>query len=268
MSVQLLISALECDNYTEFLSHMRVDSDAIIVNQCNKNSVNGFEYQGNNIKVYECSERGIGKSRNTAIIKADADYCLFTDDDMIYCENYKEIVRKAFEDNKKADIIIFNLERKGKIVKSKKKHWVRWYNYMRHGMAGIAVRRESIIKKSVFFNLLFGGGAVYGCGEDTLFLTECLRKKLKILFLPIKIAALDDRRESTWFKGYNEKYFFDKGCLYSAIAGKYARLLCTIMILKNKRMTEKIGFLKALRTGLKGVGVFSKSKRVVKYEEI
>lgn len=40
----------------------------------------------------------------------------FADDDMIYEDNYKDIVEKAFNDNPSADIIVFNLREKIQLV--------------------------------------------------------------------------------------------------------------------------------------------------------
>ncbi len=53
---------------------------------------------------------------------------------------------------------------------------------------------------------------MYSWGEDTLFLKELIEKGLKLYKSPIRIASVD-MSDSTWFKGYNEKYFKDKGHL-------------------------------------------------------
>lgn len=53
---------------------------------------------------------------------------------------------------------------------------VRWYNYAKYGAARLAVRREALIKSDINFSLRFGGGAQYGSGEDTIFLSDCLKK--------------------------------------------------------------------------------------------
>ena len=42
------------------------------------------------------TERGVGLSRNNALMRASADICLFADDDIIYENNYKEILNRYF----------------------------------------------------------------------------------------------------------------------------------------------------------------------------
>ncbi|HAZ18610.1 MAG TPA: hypothetical protein DCY75_00365, partial [Clostridiales bacterium] len=61
---------------------------------------------------------------------------------------------------------------------------------------------------------------------DTLFLHSCLQKGLKIYAVPDSIATLSDERESTWFRGYNEKYYYDKGVLFAAVSKFWAPFLC------------------------------------------
>ena len=67
---------------------------------------------------------------------------------------------------------------------------------------------------------LFGGGAKYSAGEDSIFLKSCLDNGLKIYAVPYALAFLNDDRPSTWFNGYTDKYFFDKGVLYSCLYKK------------------------------------------------
>ena len=50
----------------------------------------------------------------------------------------------------------------------------------------------------IYFNQCFGGGTEYSHGEDNLFLTDCLRKGLKIYAYPEYIAKLTEERKSTW----------------------------------------------------------------------
>lgn len=239
MSVQLLISALEIKNYEDFLEKMNVQTDAIIINQCDRHSYKTIDYRNNKIDIYEFAERGVGLSRNMALMRAKADYCLITDDDMIYVDGYEKIVEGAFAQNKDADVIIFNLINCENRFKIKKKFNVGAFNYGRFGAARLAIRCSSIRKKEISFNLCFGGGAMYGAGEDCIFLRDCVKNGLKLVAVPISIAALDEESESTWFKGYNEKFFFDKGALFYVLSNKYAKLLCLRNLIKNRSLYKQ-----------------------------
>ena len=45
-----------------------------------------------------------------------------------------------------------------------------------YGSVHIAIKKRALIGKNVYFNTLFGSGAMYSCGEDTLFLKELIEK--------------------------------------------------------------------------------------------
>lgn len=53
---------------------------------------------------------------------------------------------------------------------------------------------------------MFGSGSEYSCGEDTIFMKELMDKGFRIYKSPLKIAKID-MSGSTWFSGYNEKFF-------------------------------------------------------------
>lgn len=71
------------------------------------------------------------------------------------------------------------------------------------------------------FNLLFGGGAKYSCGEDSIFLAGVLKAGLKVWTIPGYIGTVT-HGDSTWFNGYTDKYLYDKGVLMRNIFGTMA----------------------------------------------
>src|SRR5699024_5605455 len=122
------------------------------------------------------------------------------------------------------------------IYQIKKRHKVNYFNFMKYGASRISFKLDKIKKNGIHFNLCFGGGTPHSHGEDTLFIKECLDKKMNIIALPIIIGELNDERESTWFKGYNEKYFFYKGFLFRALSVKYSYLLCLQDLIRNNKL--------------------------------
>ena len=175
MSLQLLISTLNNKNILGLLDSLNVQSDAIVINQCDINECKIINYKDNNINVYNFSERGVGLSRNNALMRSTADFCLLTDDDMTYIDGYSQIVHNMFLKHPQADVIVFNLEENNNRYVIKKKFKVGYLNYMRFGAARIAIRRQSVIKNGISFNLCFGGGTPHGSGEDVLFLKDCIK---------------------------------------------------------------------------------------------
>lgn len=250
MTVENLISTMNADPYSLF-TQMQIDNDAIIINQCNNCSYESVSVNNYNLKMFSLPEKGIGLSRNTALIRATADIIIFSDDDMVYVDGYRRIIEKTYNDYPYADIIIFNIyENSGNRFLIKRSMRIRWYNFMRFGCARITCKRESVIKKRISFSTKFGGGSKYGSGEDTIFLHDCLKKGLKIIAVPIYIAKLKEERASTWFKGYNEKFYFDKGALFEALNTKFS--LFYILQFALRRYNGNLGPLKVLKIMLRG----------------
>ena len=235
MSVEVLASVMHQD-MAALAERMRLDSDAVIINQCDQLDCAEMEYNGHKIRFYSFPERGIGKSRNAAIDRADGDICLFSDEDIIYEEGYAQAIEEEFARNPKADMILFNIEveeeRRTYFITERKR--VHWYNNGRYGAVSFAVRRESLIKSGVKFSLLFGGGARFSNGEDSLFLKEFMGKGYQVYTAPVLIGR-EAAGESSWFAGYNEKFFHDRGVLYHFLYGIMAIPFSLRLLMVHRR---------------------------------
>lgn len=221
----------------------------IIANQSDNVSIEKRE----DVIMVTTDTRGVGKNRNISLIYSSAKYILFGDDDVTYVDDLEKIVLSEFERNPKADVLIFNIETTGsdqiKRRINKKRKRVKTFNYMNYGAVRIACRRDSIKKHNIWFSELFGGGAPYSAGEDTKFLADCLRCKLKIYTMPINIGVVD-QSNSTWFNGYNEKYFMDKGALLKSLYPKAYRIFCLYFAMKLK--SKDRGAIKVYSLMVKG----------------
>lgn len=252
MSVEVLVATIDQKDYKLF-EKMKIKSDAIIGNQCEKNEIKVINTGEFVIKYLSFSERGVGLNRNNALMRASSEYCLFADDDEVLIDNYATIIEKSFIKYPKADIIIFNIDDNHIRYKIKKKMNIHYLNFMRFGAVRIAFRRKKIAKNTIYFNQFFGGGTKYGSGEDTLFLKSCLKNNLKIIGLPIEIAKLKDVRKSTWFSGYNAKYFKDKGALFAAISKRYFMFLTFQFLIRHRNQYKnKYSFFEVYRYMIKG----------------
>lgn len=258
MNVEVLVATMNQVNY-DLIERMNIKTNAIISNQCDKNSISSFTYKGKQIKYLSFAERGVGLNRNNALMRATGDICLIADDDMEYVEDYEQIVIKAFKENPDADVIIFNLyeENTTRYIIKKKRYKINNFNYTKFGAARIAIRRESIIKNGIFFNLCFGGGAKYSAGEDTLFLKDCIQKKMKIIGVQDYIAYLKEDRPSTWFNGYTEKLLMDSGAAYSLLFKRTFNLRAAYFCIKRyKHFKNKYTLLQAYKLLRKGAKEF------------
>ena len=243
--VQVLVAAMNQNDYM-LPEKMNLNSDAIVGNQCNHNSIEEVDYKGHVIKYLNFAEKGVGLNRNNALMRADADICLFADDDMVYKDDYVKIVQESFRKIPQADVLVFNLQEENSERYVIKKYGRVWYhNYLRYGTARVAVRLKSIKENGIYFNQCFGGGTEHCHGEDNIFLTDCLKKGLKIYAVPKTIALLTNERESTWNSGYDEKYIRDQGELYRKISRRFWILLCLRDALLRCKKDYNMSFRKA-----------------------
>ncbi len=256
MNLQVIVSTMNQSDYT-LLDKMNIQSDAVVINQCDKNEVSEFDYKGHKIKWISMTERGVGLSRNTGILHSTADIILFADDDIKYVDGYAEAVLKAFDDYEKADVICFNIN----LVNSTKNigghrdntacKKLSVYNSMHYGTTLIAARRKAILRERVMFSLLFGGGAEFSSGEDSIFIKQCFDSKLTLYCHTFCLGDVDDS-ESTWFKGINDKFFIDRGMVYKTAFPKLYPLIFLHYAWRNSKIYKKYSLFSIYRLFLKG----------------
>lgn len=251
MKLEVLLSTMFKENI-EFVNKMNIYDDCIIINQTDYES---YKEYNKNIKFISTIERGLSKSRNMAIKNSKADICLLADDDLKYVKNYKKIVMDMFDKNPQVDILCFCVEginKKFKNYPNIEKN-LNFITSMKVSSVEIAFRREKIINNKIMFKEMFGtGSGCYNMGEENIFLSECIKKKLKIKFVPIKIADLYIGK-SSWFNGYNNKYFFDRGAVFTAMNKRYSYLLILqFAIRKYSLYKSEISFKNALLEMLRG----------------
>ena len=236
VSGKLEVLAAAVNKKPELLAQdMNLQTDAVIVNQCDREASEAFSYRDRTIRVFSRKERGVGLSRNMALSHAEGSIVLFSDEDIRFYDGYEKQVLSAFQDNPAADVITFNfkVDERRATYYNKEVRPIRWHNYGRYPTYSVAAKLDSLREKGIAFSLLFGGGAKYSNGEDSLFLHDCLKKGLH-LYTSTEEIGEEVYRESTWFKGYNEKFFTDRGVLYAFLYGRLARLMALRFLLAHK----------------------------------
>jgi glycosyltransferase involved in cell wall biosynthesis len=261
-TVEVLVACMDQTN-SDLYEIMNLNTNAIFANQCKKYNYEIEFKNGNILKIISTNDKGVGKNRNIAILNSSGDYLLFADEDMIYEDDYQDTVINAFKMNQKADIIVFNLEYKNTITQGKKRriqqvHRLFWFNSLRYGAARIAIKRDSLLKSNLWFSLLYGGGAKYSSGEDSLFIREALRKNLKIYAHPGQVAVVKQEK-STWFTGYNDKFYFDKGYLIANMFPVLKYGLVLYYAYKYKNTSKKHTYSEILRLMLNGIKGYDRS---------
>ena len=116
MEIEIMLSTMNLQNEEEMkklLKQMNIKTSVVIINQITK-KIQKWKYEKENIRLYSYYEKGLSKSRNQAISKAKGDIQIIADDDVKYEDNYKEIIKRAYQKYKNADIIAFFVETKNK----------------------------------------------------------------------------------------------------------------------------------------------------------
>lgn len=242
MTIQTLVSCVNQD-MKMIAEKMNLQTDAIVINQCGNNSYLEYEHKGHKICCYSFAEKGVGLSRNNALLRATADIVLFSDEDIVYENGYAKKILDEFEKYPDQQILLFNMD----VAEDRRTYYttaptkVKWYNCGRYPTYSFAIRREPLHRANVTFSLLFGGGAKYSNGEDSIFIRDCLKKKMCAMAVPVTIGK-EVPRPSTWFSGYNEKFFFDRGVLYAYLYGCMARPFAIRFLLKHRNIMFKEGY--------------------------
>lgn len=255
MKLEVLVSAVD-KNAEKLISQMHIATDAVLANQCDHYDYETVTVQGGSVKCFSMPERGVGLSRNTALLHASGDMVLFSDEDIVLAPDYKEQILDAYASLPDADLILFNV----KVAPSRRTYWnreicrVTYRNYGRYPAYSISAKLDALRRANVQYSLLFGGGAKYSNGEDSLFLRDCLRAGLRV-YAHTACIGREQERESTWFSGYHEKFFRDRGVLYHYLYGKLALpLSLRFLWVHRKTMCREIWVGKAflmMRAGVR-----------------
>ena len=260
MTLQMLVSTMYQSDYS-ILKRMNIQTDAIVVNQCDKNETNEFNYSGYKIKWISTTDRGLSKSRNLAIKNATSDIIIFADDDFVYLEDYAESIKKAYT-KYNADIIVFNAKgnadqnfkffSEGKLSKR---------SSLSVNSIRITAKRQSLLLHTLAFDEKFGTGAQINHGEDTIFMSDCCRNKLNIFSVQDYLCyAMSAQRSSSWFNGFTKEYFYNHGMVYRRMSKLALFYVLYFAIRKYKLYKKDCSFIKAIRYMLLGIKNFNKEE--------
>lgn len=239
MTYQLIVSTMNRQD-DSLIQQMNIHSDAIIVNQADRVAYHEVALPEGTVKWYHFNERGIGLSRNSGLMRADADIIQFADDDMVFSDTYSQDVLAEYEKHPEADIILFsnkclNKDRMPYQVNSFGR--VRRFEAVKFGGARITARREKLLHNNITFSLLFGGGARYKAGEDTTFIQDCIKAGLKVYKSPVVLSTMK-QESSSWFTGFHKKYYVDKGALLAKNFPLISRIGIYIQAFKNRKRSK------------------------------
>jgi len=251
--VQVLIATMNQENPIKLSDEMRVNN-FVMINQITKIVVAPKDKLTSKYKIISVKEKGLSRSRNKALLYSDADICVIADDDMDYVSEYESIIKKGYKKYYDADVIAFFIDSddKRQLKKKLKEGKLNLFKTMKLASWNITFRRNNVIETGIKFDENFGTGTKNYMGEENIFLFDCYRKGLKIYYIPTKIATIRNS-ESTWFNGYENKYFSVKGRVFFRMSSILWPILVVQFALRKKQLyKEQLSIFHALRLMVRG----------------
>lgn len=214
----ILMSCMHQSDHS-ILQRSNVQSNIVVVNQCDVEKVEEFEFinksgQKRWCKFISTTERGLSRSRNMALQSAPEDsICLLADDDETFVDNLEEIVSATFSQRPQADLIAFSLKRddleNGKHYPDTERK-LRFKQILSTSSLQLAFCKASITRLGIQFDEKMGSGTGNGGGEENKFILDFRRKGASLIYVPCCIATVNPG-ESQWFKGYSPRHVQNVG---------------------------------------------------------
>ena len=261
MTLELLISTMHQDDHA-LLERMQVQSDAVVVNQCDREGETILEHRGHRVVWIDTRERGLSRSRNMALAHATAELCMLADDDMIYRPGYAETVQAAFG-RLDAELIRFRVGGIEKPFKTypETERRLRFFGSMRAASVELAFRRTALTARGLRFDERIGTGTEFLMGEENALLAHCLRAGLRLCFVPETVADLH-MGDSTWLNGHDARFFRGRARPSPLMETPFTALLILQFALRKRALyRNELSTGEAIRQMRRGARLYRERRR-------
>lgn len=264
MKLVVLLSCMH-QNDRDIISRVNLQTDAVIINQCNEDSIDYVKFTNNKgvectVKFISTTERGLSRSRNMAIENADdADICLICDDDEYLDADYENKIISSYLQNPNYPAILFIVRREDGRTKIYPDNEIDMslIHILKSSSQQISFLRQTIISEHTKFDIMLGSGTGNGAGEENKFLLDISRNGHKIKFIPKEIGVVLPGK-SMWFNGYNHKYMRNLGWSSRRSLGSFIAICFVLLFpIRHYSLIKKdISILSAYKELL--IGYFEK----------
>ena len=244
---------------TSIVGKSNIHTDVVVVNQCDEEKIEEEQLtdkHGNlhGVKFVCTKERGLSRSRNKALEHSDAEICLISDDDEFFHDDVSERIIENYDKHPEADVILFQVDG-AKPSYPSEEFYLGKIAALRICSVQISFRRKPVMDNNIRFDVEMGSGTGHGSCEEVHFIYQCLRAKLKVLYVPVEIAKLDPESKSQWFSGFDHKFFFNRGWATRRFMGRFwATLYAVYYTVKKHGMYKKDSTLwAAFKWTMKGI---------------
>jgi glycosyltransferase involved in cell wall biosynthesis len=221
------------------------------------------------VSVHRIASTGLSKNRNNALKMADADIVVLADDDIRLHPAYPHHVRAAFKKFPDADVICFQIRTPEGSPPYKNYPELPGYLTKFSQLKGvssieIAFRRKKILENKLTFDERFGLGTQADSGEEFLFLANCLRKGLKIMFFPSYIVEHEFNSSVKSRPYYEDRRLFSTGAQNYVLYRDFAYLRNLLALVRRWPSLKKAGisashFLKMKNAGCRYIRLRDRS---------
>lgn len=211
----------------------RLTGDVVIINQCCRDGYEEYPTANGTARMIFSKQRGLTRSRNLAIEQARADICMLCDDDEVFTDHYEERILGAYQQLPQADVIIFKMINRPPSFSDRIQR-LRFPRTLKVSSWQISFRRDSIRKSGIWFDEHLGAGTGNGAEEELKFLSDCEKAGLQIWYVPVEIAAVS-QEASTWFCGFTETFFENRGATTRYILGPVMAAIYAVYYIICKR---------------------------------
>lgn len=227
------------------LAKMNVRCNCIIINQCDCNDYFEKVIDDQHVRIFFTTERGLSRSRNMALRNCNADILGIADDDLYYYDDFDKIIINAYNKQRDAGVMIFNMDYEKKTFpeydfRCNFFHLLGFISML--CTFNMKVINSLTHKKKLLFNNLFGSGSSYfHSGEENIFLADCYHAGLHIYYRCVKILYRP-QMPSSWFSGYDEKFLRDRGAIFYAMSKYWYPVLVLQFALRRKAILKAFSF--------------------------
>ena len=143
------------------------------------------------VRVIKTQDKGLSRSRNSALSLAQGDLVYFIDDDTCFLPHTIDIIRQTFEQHPESDICLFQAQNySGAPLRSypSKPQQVTTFAQYINTLAYEMVCRRDKVQGIVRYDERFGlGSEQFHCYEQQVFLYDALRADLRIDYFAIPV---------------------------------------------------------------------------------
>lgn len=267
MTLDIIVTTMHksTEEIVAMCDRMNINSNVIVCNQANRFEKVILDHKNYKLTILTTDTRGLSLNRNIGIACSTADLLLFMDDDGVFVPNYVQLIKENFSPKMMGAKFIVRSQNADRPLEEKNKSTkkAKMFSLMSSGVCGFVIRRRFLLFHNLFFNVSYGAGTDMFCGEDSMFFKSLYRCTKSIYFIHEELATVE-QSTSTWFAGYDDRYFCVKGYIYCSLYGFFRNLFFIRDYLLRKKLYA-ISWKKYRALSQKGVKQFLELKRKEKF---